>query len=207
MADQGQPQQQQPAQQPPQQPPQVPQDQQDKTPIPMVWSMKRKRDPIGFVIKWKARLCAGGHKSKEFIDYWQTYSPVVSWNTVRLLIVLALINNWYMQSIDFVLAFPQAPVKTDIYMKPPKVPPNFVIPDLPKPQDRYTSVYKLIQNLYGLKDAGKTWFDFLREGLLQRGWKQSKIDECLFTKNGIGSERKLALCEWMSSTMSVTYSY
>lgn len=39
-----------------------------KKPIPMVWSMKRKRDPLGNIIKWKARLCAGGHKSVEYVD-------------------------------------------------------------------------------------------------------------------------------------------
>ena len=112
-------------------------------------------------MKWKARLCAGGHKSIEFLDYWSTYLPVVSWNTVRLVIAIALLNNWHMQSIDFVLAFPQAPVKTDIYMQPPKVPHNFVIPDLPDKSDHYTKVYKLLKNLYGLKDASKTWFNYL----------------------------------------------
>jgi hypothetical protein len=56
-----------------------------------------------------------------FVDYWNTYSPVVSWNTVRILIVMALLNGWHMRSIDSVLAFPQAPVKTDIYLNPPKV--------------------------------------------------------------------------------------
>jgi hypothetical protein len=64
-----------------------------KMPIPMVWSMKRKRDPIGEIIKLKARLCAGGHKSLEFVDYWTTYSPVVSWNSVRLVVSMALINE------------------------------------------------------------------------------------------------------------------
>jgi hypothetical protein len=46
-------------------------------------------------------------------------------------------------------------------------------------------VYKLLQNLYGLKDAGTTWYDHLRKGLLERGWRQSEIDRCLFTKIGI----------------------
>ena len=156
-----------------------------KIPLPMVWSMKRKRNPIGIITKWKARLCAGGHKSIEFVDYWSTYSPVVSWSTVRLLIVLALINNWYMQSIDFVLAYPQAAIKTDIFMSPPKVPPGFRIPDLPTMADRTKYVYKLLRNLYGLKDAGKTWYDHLDQGLLKRGWKKSAIDGCLYTKKGI----------------------
>ena len=39
--------------------------------------------------------------------------------------VTELINDWHMQSIDFILAFSQAPVKTDIYMKTPKVPKDF----------------------------------------------------------------------------------
>jgi len=70
-----------------------------------------------------------------------------------------------MESIDPVLAFPQAPIKTDIYMKPPKVPP-----DLPSFADRFLNVYKLLKNLYGLKDTGKTWFEYLSSGLQKRRW-------------------------------------
>ena len=95
--------------------------------IPMVCSIKCKRNPVGHVIKWKACLCAGGYRSVENVDYWATYSPVVSWSTVRPMIVFAIINNWHMESIDFVLAHPQAPVKTDIFMQPPRVPPGFLI--------------------------------------------------------------------------------
>ena len=148
----------------------------------MVWSMKRKRNPVGEITKWKARLCAGGHRSIQFVDYWSTYSPVVSWSAVRLVMVIALINNWHMRSIDFVLAFPQANIKTDIYMQPPKVPPDFKIPDLPSFSDRFLKVYKLLKNLYGLKDAGKTWYEYVSKGLLERGWKMSEIDNCLFMK-------------------------
>lgn len=87
-----------------------------------------------------------------------------------------------MESIDFVLAYPQAPIKTDIYMKPPKGPSDFSIPDLPTFSDCFLNVYKLLQNLYGLKDAGKTWADYLTAGLLERRLKL--IRACLFTKNG-----------------------
>jgi hypothetical protein len=70
-------------------------------------------------------------------------------------------------------------------MTPPKVPPDFVIADLPNPLARSTSLYKLLQNLYGLKDAGKTWGDFLHTGLVARGWLPSRIDSCLYTKRNI----------------------
>ena len=157
----------------------------NKRPLPMVWSMKRKHNRLGEINKWKARLCAGGHKSIENVNYWATYSPVVSRSAVRLILVLELINNWTMRSIDFVMAFPQAHTKTDIYMKPPTVPSNFVIPDLPKFMDRFTHVYKLIKKLYGLKDVGRTWHKFLHKGLLECNWKQSDIDDCLFTQRDI----------------------
>ncbi|CAJ1948810.1 unnamed protein product [Cylindrotheca closterium] len=104
---------------------------------------------------------------------------MVSWSTVRLMVIFALINNWHMESIDFVLAYTQAPIKTNIFMQPPRVPPEFVITDMPWPGNRFTFVYKLLQNLYGLKDAGQTWCqEFLHKGLIDCGWQQSSIDSC-----------------------------
>ena len=153
----------------------------NRTPIPMVWSMKRKRNPLGDIIKWKARLCAGGHKQVHGVDYWSTYSPVVSWSTLRIVMNLALVHNWHMEAIDFVLAYPQAPCQSDVYMQLPKVPSDFVIPDVPDPATRATKAYKLIKNLYGLKDGGRTWYLHLKEGLEKRGWIQSEVDDCLFT--------------------------
>ena len=130
-------------------------------------------------------MCAGGHRSIDFTDYWNSYSPVVSWQTIRLILTLAIINNWHIHSIDFVMAFPQADIKTDIFMRPSTVPPDFVIPDLPSFVDRITNVYKLVKNLYWLKDAGRTWNDHLTSGLIKRGWKQSSLDNYLFTKKGL----------------------
>ena len=69
-------------------------------------------------------------------------------------------------------------------MKPPKEPKNFGIPDLPKFTNRFICTYKLIKNLYCLKDSGKTWYYYLNNSLIKRGWRQLPIDECIFTKNG-----------------------
>ena len=46
-------------------------------------------------------------------------------------------------------------------------------------------MYKLIKNLYGLKDSGKTWYDYLKQGLIKWGWSQLSIGDCLFTKNRV----------------------
>ena len=39
---------------------------------------------------------------------------------------------------------------------------------------------KLPKSLYGLKTAGKTWFDHLSHGLRNRGFEPSQIDPCVF---------------------------
>ena len=97
--------------------------------LPMVWSMKQKQNIIGEITKWKARLCAEGHRSIEGVEYWNTYSPVVSWSTVQLMLCIFIATDWHMESVDFVIAFPQAPIKTDIFMQLPRAPNNFKIPD------------------------------------------------------------------------------
>ena len=73
-----------------------------------IWSFKRKRFPSGALMKHKAQLCAHGGMQIWGIDFWETYSPVVNWITVRTLLAIAAIHNLPTSSIDFVLAFPHA---------------------------------------------------------------------------------------------------
>ena len=47
--------------------------------------------------------------------------------------------------------FPQAVIKTDIFMRPPTVSPDFIIPDLPSFVDRISNVYKLVKSLLWIK--------------------------------------------------------
>ena len=69
-------------------------------------------------------------------------------------------------------------------MRPPKIPKLFNILDMQHPSDAFMKLY-LFKNLYSLKYYGCTSFDFLKDGLIDRIWKQSTIDTCLFTKSGI----------------------
>ena len=142
------------------------------TPIPAVWSMKRKIRPNGSLVKHKARLCAGGHRQAFELNYWDTYSPVVQWATVRLLLIIASIENLYTRQVDFVLAFPQADLDVVIYMN---LPQGFDEGPIP-------SVLLLKKILIGLKQASMTWFEKLRSGLKDHGFHQSSVDCCCFIK-------------------------
>eukprot|EP00957_Ditylum_brightwellii_P021251 1602943-Ditylum_brightwellii.AAC.1 len=40
------------------------------------------------------------------------------------------------------------------------------------------------KNLYGLKDAGRTWKEHLSEGFEKLGFKQCNSDQCVWRKEG-----------------------
>ena len=89
--------------------------------FPSVWAMKRKRRvKKREIYKWKARLNLDGSKQVVGEHYDQTYAPVTSWETIRLLLAMVLRNGWKTRQLDYVLAFPQAPVEGEMYMQIPK---------------------------------------------------------------------------------------
>ena len=141
--------------------------------LPAVWSMKRKRKiSTREIYKWKARLNLGGHKQRAFLDV-DTYAPALSWTTIRLFLVLSVLNGWSTRQIDFVLAYPQAKVPRPTYMELPK---GIDIKGL----DPEQHVLDIKRNIYGGLDAGRTWFLHLKAGLEAIGFTQSKIDDCVF---------------------------
>ena len=56
----------------------------------LLWSFKRKRNPSGELIKHKAHVFEHGR----MIDFHNTFSPVVTWSTVRFIIMMADIAGW-----------------------------------------------------------------------------------------------------------------
>jgi Reverse transcriptase (RNA-dependent DNA polymerase) len=88
--------------------------------LPAIWSMRRKRDIAAQeVYKWKTRLNIHGGKQTKGLNYWDTYVPVASWAAIRIIISIAVLKGRQTKQMDFVLAFPQAPVETDLYMEIP----------------------------------------------------------------------------------------
>ena len=143
--------------------------------LPAVWAMKRKRKILtGEVYKHKARMNLDGSKQIEGVDFNVTYSPTASWPAVRLLLALTLVNNWYTRQIDFVQAFPQAPLTSPQYMKLPK---GIHVEGVDDPRDY---VLEVLRNMYGGKDAGRNWYLYLKGKLESIGFQRSAFDECVF---------------------------
>jgi hypothetical protein len=67
-----------------------------------------------------APQCGWCSKQKPGVHFNETYTPVVAWPTTRFFLIQALINKWKTKQLDFVLAYPQAPVERELYMEIPK---------------------------------------------------------------------------------------
>jgi len=96
---------------------------------PGAWAFKRKRRPDGAVTKHRSRFCVRGDVQKclnastksAFQLKEEACAPVVSWATVRLMLILSVILGLTTLQIDFSNAFAQASIPADkpVYVELP----------------------------------------------------------------------------------------
>lgn len=157
--------------------------------LPGVWAFKIKRRPSGEAYKLKSRFCVKGCFQQHNIDYFDTNSPVVSWTTVRLMLILSVILKLESKQIDYRAAF----VHSDI-----DLPPDYdllsdeeksrvgVFVEMPRGFAKEGKVLKLKKSLYGLKQAPRNWYLHLRTKLENIGLQcQEDVDRCLFISNKV----------------------
>ncbi len=141
--------------------------------------MRCKRDlSTNKVIKHKARLNLHGGKQVYGMNYFKTYASVVTWFAIRLMIVFGIILCWALWQVDFVMAYPQAPVEMDIYMELPQG----IKTATGNSKDH---ILKLLKNIYGQKQAGRVWNSFLVDKLTSLGYTSSLIDDCIYFRGDI----------------------
>ena len=74
------------------------------------WAFRKNWYPDGALKKYKVRFCVRGDQQINGLDMFDTYAPVVSGITIRLLLVLSLILNLEPQQVDYTHTFCQAPL-------------------------------------------------------------------------------------------------
>jgi hypothetical protein len=107
------------------------------------------------------------------MDYYETYAPVGTWFAIQLLIVFGILFHWALCQVDFVMAYPQAPIEMDMHMELPTGIHT-------KHGNSKDHVLKLLPNIYGRKQAGCMWNNYLITKLQEINFKQSLINHCVF---------------------------
>ena len=102
----------------------------------------------------------------------ETFSATAKMPTVHIVLANAAHQDWEIKHIDVKSAYLNAKLKETIYMKPPRG-------VLKKGQEG--KVLKLKKGLYGLKQAGRGWYqEMSRVFVDEMGFSRSSIDHSVF---------------------------
>ncbi|RVW33887.1 Retrovirus-related Pol polyprotein from transposon RE1 [Vitis vinifera] len=142
-------------------------------PVGCKWIFTIKYKADGSVERFKARLVARGFTQSYGIDYQETFAPVAKLNTIRILLSLAVNQDWCLQQLDIKNAFLNGDLEEEVYME---IPPGF------EESMAKNQVCKLQKSLYGLKQSPRAWFDRFTKAVLKLGYKQGQADHTLFVK-------------------------
>ena len=154
--------------------------------LPTTWAFRTKRFTDGTVRKLKGRACCRGDLERPGIhhDPNNLWSPVVSWTTVQLMLILMAQLNLKSQQVNYTAAFVYANLEK---------PPNWdeltpleqecwgIHLEIPQGFGEPGKVWKLKKSLYGLRAAPKLWSTHLAKKLARVGFEQmTEVDSCLF---------------------------
>jgi hypothetical protein len=115
------------------------------------WVLVKKRDG-----RYKGRLVVQGFGQKHGIDYDETFSPVVRYETVCFILAKVCVEDWDLKSMDVSTAFLNGELNQEIYMKQPE---GFIV------KGKEHCICRLRKALYGLKQGSRQWYKKLDETL------------------------------------------
>ena len=137
------------------------------------WIFKQKRDADGNVERYKARLVAQGYNQTYGVDYDETFSPVVRFESIRTIIGMAAKQGLALEQMDVKTAFLNGELQETIYMKQPE---GFIEPG------KENLVCLLHRSIYGLKQSARCWNFELDKQMKKMGFKQSETDPCIYVQ-------------------------
>ncbi|KAG8955677.1 hypothetical protein FRC04_007668 [Tulasnella sp. 424] len=138
-----------------------------------VFLIKRKSD--GTIERYKGRLVAKGFAQAPGVDFDQVFAPTARLAALRTILAQAALAGEHIASLDISNAYLNGDLEKEyeVYMKQPE---GFTESG-PNGEEW---VCKLKKGLYGLKQAGRLWYQKLGETLTKIGFKQINADPSVY---------------------------
>ncbi|KAH0820277.1 hypothetical protein GEV33_002514 [Tenebrio molitor] len=169
--------------------------------------LRNKYTANGTLERRKARLVAQGFSQRPGVHFKETFAPVARLSSIRLLASIAAQYDMNIRQFDVTCAYVNEELEEEIFMEPPKYLLQ-VLEMIQSEEDREVGdkarkmlkqlregdhVCLLKKSLYGLRQAGRSWYAKL-DGILRRfGAVPTKAGPCVY-QIGTGEESTLIRC-------------
>ena len=153
--------------------------------IPMLMLRSLKYHADGTFDRAKSRLCANGSQQEKGIDFDISYAPVISYRSLRQLLIHIARNKLYMHSMDVSTAYLNANLDRCVNARIP--------PELRKYGNPNTQCLRIEKAIYGLKQSGRMWHDLFKAKMSGEGWSSIPCEQAIFTRIKDGTKEYMAL--------------
>ena len=141
-----------------------------KRAIPTNLILQRKLNPVGQTVRYRARLVAQGFRQVEGLDFTDTFAPVASLLSVRVVLSIAAAKGFAVRQMDVVIAFLGSELQEEVYVS------------LPMGVFGEERLAYLNRSLYGLKQSPRCWYTTIDNFLITRmGFRRGRFDCCVYT--------------------------
>jgi hypothetical protein len=121
---------------------------------------------------------AQGFSQVEGVDFSETYAPVLKMTTLRCALAIAAHHHYFVDQLDVNTAFLNSQLKETVYMKVPAGYSEFVDATVTPSMH----VLQLNKSIYGLKQAGRDWYETQHAAMISLGFTRAKKDKCVYRK-------------------------
>lgn len=143
----------------------------DRNLVSTKWVFKRKLRADNTVEKYRARWVARGFSQRPGEDFVDTFAPVLSYASMRLVLALAALNAWDIFQTDVPVAFLHSTMDKEVYATQPEGYEDPTHPDW---------VCLFLMALYGFKQSAHRWNDRIDSYFASRGFTRLSADRCVY---------------------------
>jgi hypothetical protein len=140
------------------------------------WVFKKKKNGV-----YRARLVVKGYDQVAGVDYQYNFAPVTSEVTLRILLILWAIEDYYAEVADVQTAFLYGDLEEELFIKIPPGYEEFLQEETGEHVDG--KYMKLEKSTYGLVQAARSWWKKFTSILKRElGFTQYENDSCLLKR-------------------------